>query len=247
MVGDQTKDHPPHPVGSSTASWPPPELYRRVCQLCPPGIDVFVSILRGDGRLKRTLWRRVTIQEDNNETQELDECQDHPRASIIVPDKQYRGQVGKCQYLWSQGWGITRQKRALMVLRFAAIERYHFHGRHKAFGCPAPDCDAWFERPEEYTTHVIRTSSHRDDSYVLLGPYQSLFADGEKRLKQSLQRLCEIEEPFLKWWGEYGSEERKVAEKEFLGELEHDPLHVQGEPYPQQRWFDIMQRYDQGY
>ncbi|KAF1976121.1 hypothetical protein BU23DRAFT_552120 [Bimuria novae-zelandiae CBS 107.79] len=208
---------PHHLVGSSTASWSPPELYRRVCQLCPPDINVFVSILRRDGRLKRTLWRRVTIQEDDNETQELDE-------------------LGACQYLWSQSWAITHQKKALRVLRFAAIERYHFYRRHEAFGCPAPNCEAWFERPEEYTTHVISTAArHHDDSYVLPEPYQSLFADGEKRLEQLKQRHREIMEPFLKWWGKFGSEERKVAEKEFLHELEHDPLHVQGGPFSKQR------------
>ncbi|KAJ4292518.1 hypothetical protein N0V90_009180 [Kalmusia sp. IMI 367209] len=245
MIGDESPDEPHHPVGSSTASWPPPELHRRMWQLCPPDINVFVSIIRRDGRFRRSLWRRVTFQEDDNETHELDECQNHPGASIIVPHKPFRGHVGACQYLWSQGWATTHQKRALRVLRLAAIERYHFHGRHEAFGCPAPNCDAWFERPEEYTTHVIRMGGYHDDSYVLLEPYQSLFADVEKRIGQSEQRSREIAEPFLKWWGKFGSEERKVAEKEFLRELEHDALHVQGEPILKQRWLNTMGIFEQ--
>ncbi|KAJ4360978.1 uncharacterized protein N0V89_001547 [Didymosphaeria variabile] len=238
MVGDESIDSPPHPVGSSTASWPPPELHRRVCQLCPPDINVFVSILRGDGRLKRTLWRRVTIQDDDNETQELDECQNHPGPSIIVPHKPFRGQVGICQYLWSQCWAIANKEKALRVLGLAAIERHHFHGRHEAFGCPAPNCDAWFGRPEEFTTHVIRTARRHDDSYVLLEPYQSLFADGEKTLEELRQRQREIEGPFLRWWGKYGSDERRAAEKEFLRELE------QGGPFSKQRWLSTMEMWE---
>ncbi|KAF2680725.1 hypothetical protein K458DRAFT_489639 [Lentithecium fluviatile CBS 122367] len=246
MVGDNFPDRHPHPVSSSTASWPPPESHRRVCQLCPPNINVFLSMLQGHDRLKRTLWRRVAIQEDDNETQELDECQSHPGPSIIVPHKPFRGRVGTCKYLWSQGWAISLQKKALRVFRVAAIERHHFHGRHKAFGCPAPNCDAWFERPEEYTTHVVTSAKHHEDSYVLPEPYQSLFADGEKRLEQVEQRHLEILEPFLKWLGKFGSEERKVAEKEFLRELEQDSLHVQGEPFIfTQRWFDTMGIWDE--
>ncbi|KAF1967786.1 hypothetical protein BU23DRAFT_559122 [Bimuria novae-zelandiae CBS 107.79] len=245
MLGDNFKDRSHHPVGSSTASWPPPELHRRVCQLCPPDINVFVSILRRDGRLKRTLWRRVTIQEDDNETQELDECQNLPGPSIIVPHKPFCGQVGTCQYLWSQDWAIIHEKKALRVLRLAAIERYHFYRRHEAFACPAPNCDTWFERPEEYTTHIVRTARNHDDSYVLPEPYQSLFADGEERLEQLKQRHREILEPFLKWWGKFGSEERKVAEKEFLRELEHNPLHGQGEQFSKQRWLSTMQIWEQ--
>jgi hypothetical protein len=245
MLGDNFEDRRHQSAGSSTASWPPPELHRRVCQRCPPDINVFVSILRRDGRLKRTLWRRVTIQEDDIETQVLDEYQTVPGPSIIVPHKPFRGQVGTCQYLWSQGCAIMDQKKALRVLRLAAIERCHFHGRHKAFRCPAPNCDAWFEQPEEYTTHVVGPVVHHEDSYVLPEPYQSLFAEGEKRLEQLEQRHSESLEPFLKWWGKFGSEERKVAEKEFLHELKHDSIHVQGEPSSKQRWLSTMEIWDQ--
>ncbi|KAL1598035.1 hypothetical protein SLS60_008523 [Paraconiothyrium brasiliense] len=116
----------------------------------------------------------------------------------------------------------------------------------EAFGCPAPNCDAWFKRPEEYTNHMVNsTKSHREASYVLLGPYQSLFADGEKKLEEAEQHLREIEEPFLKWWGEFGSEERKLAEKEFLHELEHDSFPAQGEPVFKQRWLDATSIWDE--
>ncbi|KAF2447514.1 hypothetical protein P171DRAFT_429146 [Karstenula rhodostoma CBS 690.94] len=240
LVGGGTEDGLYHPVGSGTATSPPPTVCRRVCQLCPRDINVFVSILRRGDRVKRTLWRRVTTQEDSNETQELVECEDHPGPGIIVPHKPFRGQVGTCQYLWSQGSAIARQNLALLVLRTAAIERYHLHGRHEAFVCRARGCDAWFERPEEFTIHVVGTGEQHD-RYVLPEPYQSLFADGEKRLEQVKQRHREIKEQFLKWWGEFGSEERKVAQEEFLRELEHDSLHVQGESPSKRRWLSIME------
>ena len=231
---------------STSKSEPPVELHRRICQLCPSEINVFASVLRRDDRLKRKLWRRAIIQKDDDETQELDECRDHPGPSITVPHKPFRGQVGTCQYLWYHGCAITSQKRALRVLRLAAMERYHFHERYEAFKCPAPDCDAWFEGPEEYTTHVAMTINHHDDSCVLPEPYQALFADEEKRLEQLSQGELEILEPFMKWWGKYGSEERKVAEEEFLHELEHERLHVQDEGCSKQRWLKVMDLFVQG-
>ncbi|KAK7193429.1 hypothetical protein DPSP01_013329 [Paraphaeosphaeria sporulosa] len=44
--------------------------------------------------------------------------------------------------------GIASQYNALRILRITVIEQHHFRGKHEAFGCPAPYCDAWFERPE---------------------------------------------------------------------------------------------------
>jgi uncharacterized C2H2 Zn-finger protein len=133
------------------------------------------------------------------------------------------------------------------VLRLAAVKRHHFYGRNEPFRCPAIDCNAWFAQPKDYTTHVIaRQTDHHDNNYVLPEPYHSLFADSEKRIEQSLQRLIiEVERPFRKWWGEHGTEELKIAEKELIHELENDPSIVQGEVASfQEKWFA---RYDQEY
>jgi hypothetical protein len=155
------------------------------------------------------------------------ECRNHPGPSIIVPHRPFRGHLGTTEYLWNQGWAITQQRLALRVLRLAAIERHHIHGRREAFTCPAPNCDVIFERPEEFTTHVVNppqyTPDKHDNSYVLPEPYQSLFAVDEMRLDQLKLRYREVKENFVKWWGRHGSEERGIAENEFSRE---DPSHM---------------------
>ena len=246
MLGDESRNISEYSAGESTASWPPPKLHRRMCQLCPSDINVSVSILRLEDRWKRNLWRRGVAQEDDKETQELYKCKTHPGPSIIVPHNPFHGRVGTCQYVWSRGWAIRSEERALRVFRLAATERHHFHERHEAFGCPDPDCDAWFEQPEEYTTHISKPGVNRhDESYDLPEPYQSLFADAEKRLEPILQRHREAIESFLQWWGKHGSEQREVAEKEFLREVEHmyNIRHVQGEPLAKQRWLMFMKNW----
>ncbi|PVI03664.1 hypothetical protein DM02DRAFT_652435 [Periconia macrospinosa] len=221
----------------------PSQPEKRFCQLCPQNISVFLSILHGPfyGRLERSLWRRVSIQEDSNETQELDQCESHPGPSIIVPHKPFRGRVGTLLKIREEGWAITDQQTALEVFQNAAVERHHFHERHEPFGCPAPDCDAWFERPEEYTTHMATSPLTHPKIVSVPEPYQSLFTDAKKRLEQ--QELLHVErlESYVQWIGEWGSEQQKLAEKELLHELEQDSLHVQEETLIFTRmWFDHM-------
>jgi hypothetical protein len=246
MVGGDSKRNGHGLASSSTACWAS-DLDRRICQLCPQDINVFLSILQGPyhGRLERRLWRRVSIQEDINETQELDECESPPGPGIIVPHKSFRGRVGTLLKIRDEGWAIMCQETALEVFRNAAVERHHFHERHEPFGCPAPDCDAWFERPEEYTTHMTTSVLTHPEFYPVPEPYQSLFADAEKRLEQEELRRVERLESYLEWLGEWDSEQRKLAEKGFLRELEQDSLHVQEEPLVlTRRWFDCMYPWD---
>lgn len=224
---------------------PPPKLHRRMYELCPPEINVFVSILRRNDRWERSLWRRAFTQEGDNEvdnkTQELQNCQSHPGFSIIVPNEQFRGKVGSCQLLESQGWAIPCQRKALRVLRLAAVERLHFHERHEAFGCGAPQCDAWFEQPEAFTTHAIKLSDLHEDSFVLPEPYQALFAAGKKRLEDIEQRHFEHERTVLGWWGKAGSKERELAEDELRREIEQaSSSYRSDEPLLKLRWLKVM-------
>ena len=142
-------------------------------------------------------------------------------------------------------WAIKNQKIALGVFCNAAIERHHFHRRHEPLECPAPDCDTWFERPEEHTTQLAILRKTHDKSYHAPEPYQSLFADAKKRLDQEEQHDLEMLESYLEWLGERDSEQRKLAEKEFLRKLEQDSLHVQEEPLVfTRRWFDRIYPWD---
>ena len=212
----------------------PPDVYRKVGQMCPSSINVFVYLLQGDGslrrRMKRKLWRLVNNKgvTNTNTIQEWQLCTNHPRPDIIPPYKVWRGPVGIYEDCYAKAYDVAFQKAAVRVHRIAAMERCHFYGSHKPFSCPAAECDAFFKQPEEYTSHVIETK--HDLTAKLPEHIESAFAENNTRLDRLAEIARELERPFLEWWGKYGSEERKVAEKEFIHQLEHDPLYAQDKP-----------------
>lgn len=212
----------------------PPAIYRKVGQMCPSSIKVSVYLLQGDGstnrRMQRKLWRRVNKECVTyvNAIQEWDLCTNHPELNVIPPYKIFRGPVGIFDDSYARVSDVAYQKKAIRVYRIAAMERHHFYESHKPFGCSATNCDAWFEQPEEYTSHVIQTK--HDKTTKLPEPIEFSFAENDERLERLTKIAHEIERPFLEWWGKYGSEKRSVAEKEFIHQLEHDPLYAQDKP-----------------
>lgn len=210
----------------------PPGIYRKVGRMCPSSINIFVYLLQGDGslnrRMKRKLWRRINTEGVTNATQEWKLCTKHPRPSVIPPYKIFRGPVGIFDDSYARVCNVAHQRKAIRVHRIAALERHHFCETHKPFNCSAKDCDAWFEQPEEYTSHVIETKY--DKTTKLPEPMESLFAENDERLERLMEIAHEIERPFLEWWGKYGSEQRSVAEIEFIHQLESDPLYTQDMP-----------------
>lgn len=218
-------------ISDALSSVPPPESHKRFCGLCPPAIDVFLSLLvrsSRHGRRKRIIWRRVAMEEDQTGLQEVDGCQIYSEPSIMVPDKPLHGLVGMAQLAKLRRSFFSARKRALKVLRIAAIERHHFFGRTKPFKCPAPHCYVWIEQAEGYTDHIWQ--SHRrqpGDSYVVPEPYRSLFNDANARIKE-MEKNSEAEfGRFMDWWGERGSEKREAAKEELSRELVNDALRVQ--------------------
>lgn len=212
----------------------PPNVYKKVGQMCPPDISVSVDLVQGDGstnrRMKRAQWQLNTTKGDasTNALQEWKPCSSRRGLSIIPPNKVFCGPVGAFLDYFVRGNEVDRQKRAIRIHRIAAIEKLHFDGLHKPFSCAAPDCNVRFDQPEEYTTHVIPT---RHDKYQdLPEPFKTLFAENDDRLKRLSDIEREKEHSFLAWWGEYGSDKRCVAEKEYVYQLEHDPLYAQDKP-----------------
>jgi len=212
----------------------PPDIYRKVGKMCPSSIEASVYLLQGDGsanrRMQRKLWRWVNKEcvTYTNAIQEWDLCTNHPELNVVPPYKIFRGPVGIFDDSYARVSDVAYQKKAIRVNRIAAMERHHFYGSHKPFGCSATNCDAWFEQPEEYTSHVIQTK--HDKTTKLPEPIESSFAENDERLERLMKIAHEIERLFLEWWGKYGSEKRSVAGKEFIHQLEHDPLHAQDKP-----------------
>jgi hypothetical protein len=230
----------------------PPAIYRKVGQMSPSGIDVYIFLVQGDGslnrRMQRKLWRRVNSRgsPDTDETSEWELCADHPGPNVIPPYKVFRGPVGLHDDSYARFLDIVKQKKAIRIHRIAAMERHHFYGLKKPFGCSAPDCDAWFEKPEEYTSHAIETK--HDKITRLPGFIESSFAENDKRLERLTGIAQEIDRPFSEWWGKYGSEKRAVAEREYISQLEHDPLYAQDKPVLEHPHLHAIHRsYDSDY
>lgn len=224
----------------------PPAVYRKVGEMCPSSINVSVYLVQGDGslnrRMERMLWRRVTNKGATytNATQKWEISTDHPAPDVFPPYKVFSGPVGKSDDSYARFCDASGQRKAIKVHRIAAMERYHFNGCHKPFGCSAADCDAWFEQPEEYTSHVIETK--HDTTTKLPESIEAAFAENDERIERLRDIAHEIERPFLEWWGESGSEKRRVAEKEFIYQLEHDPLYAQDKPVMEHRKLDAIYR-----
>lgn len=224
LSDDKDRSETPNDIQS------PLVVYRKVGELCPPSINVFVYLLQGDGslrrRMKRKLWRLVNDKGVTNtsEIQERKLCTDHPGPDMIPPYKVWRGPVGLYEDCYARVCDVAAQRKAIKVQRIAAMESFHFYGVHKPFNCSAADCDAYFEQPEGFISHVIET---KHDLTARLPEHAELaFAENNKRLDRLAEIAHELKHPFLERWGESGSKERRVAEREFIYQLEHDPLYA---------------------
>ncbi|KAF1950822.1 hypothetical protein CC80DRAFT_597897 [Byssothecium circinans] len=154
----------------------PPDVFKKVGQMCPHSINVSICLVQRDGcfkhRMKRKLWRLRRVEGDVNATEKWEECPTRSEPSIIPPHKVFRGPVGKFQDCRTKIEEAARQRWAIRVHRIAAMEKCHFYRLHEPFRCSTPDCQAWFEQPEEYTSHAIETGHDKND--VLPGPFEGL-------------------------------------------------------------------------
>jgi hypothetical protein len=211
-----------------------PYLFKRIVQICPTGISVSASLLQGgetyNCRLHRSLWRQV--KGDCSVAGEWEQiCPIWTQQKIILlPNRRFRGRVGTYKSIYYKAIHHDLQITAARVLLIVALERYYFHEQHdhKGFGCFAPGCDAWFERPEEYTSHAIQT--RHDESAVPPENVKTLFEKNRKRLERLQEELRKAWYPIIEYWGEDGSEKRDNAEQAFLHQLERDPMYAQGKP-----------------
>ena len=213
----------------------PPAIFRRVARLCPSSISASVYLFEGRGsvyqRMERKLWRIRSSNKEatpTNALQEWTQSTDHPGMPVIPPYRPFRGLLGAHEESYIKLTNAVAQRKAIQVLRIAALERHHFYNSHTPFECPDRICFKWFENPEEYTSHAIWNKHAR--TAELPAPLEAAFTENDARLDHLFDEAREMERPFLEWWGKAGSEERKVAEKEVIRQLECDPLYAQDRP-----------------
>jgi hypothetical protein len=216
---------------------PVDRCYQKLAQMCPQGIEVsFYGVEKEkereaiSHRRQRAWWRLRTGQEDAGTgiTLKQERHFEAPVTIVIPPQKVHRGQIGafiKSNTLWSNFHG---QRFAARMHQAAAVEKYYFEGRHKPFSCSKVDCDTWFEKPEQYTTHLLATGHGEDEAAP--GQFKTLFVENAKRIEQLQEDCNRAHRCFWDWWGDYDTEKRQTAIKEVMNQLEHDVLYAQDGP-----------------
>lgn len=209
--------------------------YRKLAQLCPRNIDVFLWVAETEKeaagrRRKRVLWRLRAgqAQMDITAAPKREHRWTSPGAIVVPPEKSYRGRVGafnRANSLWGR---YNHQRHAAKMHRAAAIEKHYFEGRHESFGCSVADCDAWFEEAEQYTTHLLATGHGPNEAAP--GHIDALFVENTKRIEELLQERQAASQYFWNWWDKRGTKQRSIAEKEVMDQLEQDALYAQDKP-----------------
>jgi hypothetical protein len=215
---------------------PVARCYRNLAQVCPQGIDVTICAAEteenvvGDRR-KRVYWRLRAGQEDvdADTTLERDELLKSPLMLVVPPRKAYRGPVGeflKAEALFRK-W--HDQGSAADMYEIAAVEKYHFEKRHEPFDCCQANCIAWFEQPDQYTTHLLWTG--HGETKPPPGKFRTLFAENSNRLERLAEDEREAHSLFWDWWlGDDDAKRHRIAKRAVIDQLEHDALYKQNKP-----------------
>jgi hypothetical protein len=180
-------------------------LEKRIVNMCPVGMNVFVSLLQKEkshprsvnSRMKRSLWRLVG--EDTLEADERDLiCPAWTRRNILPPPKEFRGPVGWFQRSHYKYHRFYLQDAATRVLLNEAIERHHFYERHEPFDCLVPKCNAQFHSPGKWTQHASETG--HDDGFPPPENVKALFDQHKKKLERLGKEMGEAQLPIYKAW-----------------------------------------------
>lgn len=210
------------------------DCFQPMARLCPQSLDVFFYTNESARefyrrRRKRILWRLRSSDEDAaiETTPQPEQHAASPIMIVIPPQKRHRGRVGdfiRAQTVWEKSYSLGF---AAEMYRAAATEQQHFLGRHEPFGCSDAECDAWFDQPEQYTTHLLAT--HHGKGETPSGRAGALVR-ANTQLKLALERETkDRHNAFWDWWGQ----QRTAAESEVMRQLEHDALYAQEKPVAQ--------------
>ena len=207
--------------------------------MCPSDLRVSVDVVQGDGfiqsRMERVLWQLTSTHKGASD----EACQEwkirpirsEPRTTPLR--KALHGPVGAFLDHLTLSSDISSQELAIRVHSITATEKLHFDGLHEPFACLYPDCDAYFDQAEDFTTHVILTSYDRQTAPRPYNPeyhpesIKKLFTKNRERLDHLTAVARQKDKSFVEWWGGPGSEEERAAKRELMHQLDHDPLYAQ--------------------
>ena len=209
--------------------------------MCPSDLRVSVDVVQGDGfiqsRMERVLWQLTSTHKGASD----EACQEwkirpirsEPRTTPLR--KALHGPVGAFLDHLTLSSDISSQELAIRVHSITATEKLHFDGLHEPFTCYYHRicCDAYFDQAEDFTTHIILTFHDGQPASRLYNhqyhpdSIKKLFIKNQERLDHLTAVARQKDKSFVEWWGGPGSEEERAAKKEFMHQLEHDPLYAQ--------------------
>lgn len=212
----------------------PAEYCKKIKRMCISGVEVYFSSVTYEDRIfsrrEKHTWRELKDIEGWTEIPNYDQ----PR--IVMPPKEFRGPIGAYESWIYKATQLAARKETIKTMLVAAVERHHFYGRHEPFTCPVPDCLAWFDQPEQFTTHMLVEDrinlGHHDrflnQEMVPPEPFKALFATNEEELEELRQEVYKRSE-FLRYlWDRKRTERRDATLQAAIHQVEHDPLCLQG-------------------
>lgn len=212
----------------------PAKDWRKIKRVSPPGVEVYISAVTYEdqvfSRREKRTWRELG---DNKGWTEIPNY-DQPR--IVMPPKIFRGPIGAYESWIYKATQVTARKETIKTMLVAAVEKHHFYRRHRPFTCPVPDCRAWFDQPEQFTTHMlvedrINLGNHNrflNQEMAPPEPFKALFATNEEELEELRQEERRRSEFLSNLWDKEGTKRRDAALQAAIHQIEHDPLCLQG-------------------
>lgn len=216
-----------------TRSELPPDIFRKLAHLCTPDKEVLFSFLkaqkRRDLRAERSIWQRTKNTKNVSAVREWTEIPPQNKIRVVLPNKLFSGFLGAYENQRYKRYLHYQHEYTTFVMLAAAIEAHHFNGHHDPFRCPTPECEAEFNQPGEFTTHVIAEPEHRKYNKPPT-PLEALFSENDVRLRLLRQNRDKAWVAFREKWGWEGTAERRATEQAALYQIENDPLYAQRRP-----------------
>jgi hypothetical protein len=148
-------------------------ILERILRSCPGGIKASVSTRYGyvpsapevEPQWIPCVWRLIGNTKNNVESSDTwaPENVDWTPRFILLPPKKFHGPVGSFQRSMFKYHRYLMWKKATEPLCIDAIERHHFHNRHKPFSCPLPNCEDDFHARGNFFKHCGRYDHEQDD------------------------------------------------------------------------------------
>ncbi|KAH8729035.1 hypothetical protein GQ44DRAFT_502887 [Phaeosphaeriaceae sp. PMI808] len=224
-----------HVVLSELDAWEPgaskPEDLRRIAKACPQNLTMYTARLEYEGVssecLRRHLWQLIRNNNTTHSWELLTQSWDP--YCVFPPHKLFNGPVGCYSRYQYMEWCSRNQQRARYILVLQAIEAYYSQNKGLSFNCPVPGCQNLFSCAKKWTAHAIQ-AKHSTDIVLPSQELEAWFAQHDKKLEELKEQCASLFQAMQIAWGHDGSQQRRDATKEFLQQLQQDPLYTHEQP-----------------